>query len=217
MQFDLIVFDWDGTLMDSTAHIVRAIQRACAACQLPVPTREAASHVIGLSLERALATACPGQSPASYRALADAYRYHYLSGEETVELFAGVQESLAAWHARGTLLAVATGKSRKGLNRALAASQLERTFATTRTVDECHSKPDPQMLHEIMDALGVAPQRVLMVGDTSHDLQMAHNAGTHAIGVSYGAHPTDTLAQYQPAAIFDDFASLSQWLTPRLC
>ncbi|TIC83077.1 HAD-IA family hydrolase [Crenobacter intestini] len=217
MQLELIVFDWDGTLMDSTAHIVRSIQRACEATGLPVPERAVASHVIGLALPRALATACPGQSNEAYRALEDAYRRAYLTGEETIELFDGVADALARWKARGTLLAVATGKSRRGLDRALAATGLAGLFDATRTVDECASKPHPQMLAEITSDLGVDAARTVMVGDTSHDLLMAANAGTHALGVSYGAHPVDTLAACQPAAIFDDFSALDAWLTPRLC
>ncbi|MGL6072008.1 HAD-IA family hydrolase [Craterilacuibacter sp.] len=216
MQFDLIVFDWDGTLMDSTAHIVRSIQRASADLKLPMPTREAASHVIGLSLGKALRTACPGLSPERYHDLEDAYRHHYLCGEETVELFDGVHQGLSSLKEAGVLLAVATGKSRKGLDRALEVSGLAGFFDATRTVDECNSKPDPQMLLDITDRLGVEMQRTLMVGDTSHDLLMAVNAKAHGAGVSYGAHPLEVLEDCRPAAIFHDFPSLQHWLMPRL-
>ncbi len=216
MQFDLIVFDWDGTLMDSTAHIVRSIQRASGDLKLPIPSREAASHVIGLSLGKALRTACPGLSPERYHDLEDAYRHHYLCGEETVELFDGVHEGLEALRQAGALLAVATGKSRRGLDRALEVSGLSGFFDATRTVDECHSKPDPQMLLEITERLGIDTQRTLMVGDTSHDLLMAVNAKAYGVGVSYGAHPLDVLQDCQPAAIFHDFPALQQWLLPRL-
>lgn len=214
--FDLIVFDWDGTLMDSTAHIAASIQAACADLDLPVPDRSAASHVIGLGLNDAMQHVCPGLAPERYHDMTDAYRRHYLSGDATIELFAGVLEGLAELQQHGVLLAVATGKSRKGLDRVLAESGLSAVFHATRTADECYSKPHPAMLLELTDELGVEPRRTLMVGDTTHDLLMARNAGTHKVGVSYGAHPADALLECQPLALFDDFRSFLQWLKPQI-
>lgn len=214
--FDLVVFDWDGTLMDSTAHITRSIQRACADLGLPVPERARASHVIGLGLVDAMRHVCPGLPAERYQDMVNAYRTHYLAGDQPIELFDGVAEALARWRARGVLLAVATGKSRIGLDRALAATGLGECFAITRTVDECRSKPHPQMLDDITEFLGADKRRTLMVGDTTHDLQMAQNAGTWGAGVSYGAHPVEALRDCAPLACFDSFAEFDTWLTPRL-
>ncbi|RXZ42505.1 HAD-IA family hydrolase [Crenobacter cavernae] len=214
--FDLIVFDWDGTLMDSTAHIVRSIQGACADLNLPVPPRERASHVIGLGLVDAMRYVCPGLEPERYQDMVVAYRDHYLSGDETIELFAGVEQGLAELKAQGAFLAVATGKSRAGLDRVLAKTGLAELFDATRTVDECHSKPHPAMLLELTDHLGVDARRTLMVGDTTHDLMMAQNAGTHGAGVSYGAHPAGELAACSPLGIFDSYPSFHTWLLPQL-
>ncbi|BAK77708.1 phosphoglycolate phosphatase [Pseudogulbenkiania sp. NH8B] len=214
--FDLIVFDWDGTLMDSTAHIATSIQKACADLGLPVPDRSAASHVIGLGLGDALRHVCPSLPEERFEDMVDAYRQHYLNGDATIELFEHVQEGLAELQQSGLFLAVATGKSRKGLDRALSETGLGTLFHASRTADECHSKPHPAMLLELTDELGVAPGRTLMVGDTTHDLLMAQNAGTHKVGMSYGAHPVSALRECQPLALFDDFRSLLQWLKPQI-
>lgn len=214
--FDLIVFDWDGTLMDSTAHIAASIQAACADLGLPIPDRRAASHVIGLGLEDALRRVSPTLPPERYPEMVDAYRQHYLNADATIELFEHVQEGLAELQQSGLFLAVATGKSRKGLDRVLAETGLGAVFHASRTADECHSKPHPAMLLELTDELGVDPRRTLMVGDTTHDLLMAQNAGTHKVGMSYGAHPVDALLECRPLALFDDFRGLLQWLKPQI-
>lgn len=214
--FDLIVFDWDGTLMDSTAHIATSIQKACTDLGLPVPDRSAASHVIGLGLGDALRHVCPSLPEERFEDMVGAYRQHYLSGDATIELFEHVQEGLAELQQSGLFLAVATGKSRKGLDRALSETGLGTLFHASRTADECHSKPHPAMLLELTDELGVTPGRTLMVGDTTHDLLMAQNAGTHKVGMSYGAHPVSALRECQPLALFDDFRSLLQWLKPQI-
>ena len=159
---------------------------------------------------------CPGLPAERYQDMVNAYRTHYLAGDQAIELFDGVAEALARWRARGVLLAVATGKSRIGLDRALAATGLGECFAITRTVDECRSKPHPQMLDDITEFLGADKRRTLMVGDTTHDLQMAQNAGTWGAGVSYGAHPVEALRDCAPLACFDSFAEFDTWLTPRL-
>ncbi|EEG08146.1 HAD family hydrolase [Pseudogulbenkiania ferrooxidans] len=214
--FDLIVFDWDGTLMDSTAHIATSIQKACADLGLPVPDRSAASHVIGLGLGDALRHVCPSLPEERFEDMVDAYRQHYLNGDATIELFEHVQEGLAELQQSGLFLAVATGKSRKGLDRALTETGLGTLFHASRTADECHSKPHPAMLLELTDELGVDPARTLMVGDTTHDLLMAQNAGAQKVGMSYGAHPVAALLECQPLALFDDFRSLLQWLKPQI-
>jgi phosphoglycolate phosphatase len=180
-QFDLIVFDWDGTLMDSTAHITRSIQAACRDLGLPVPADEAASYVIGLGLRDALQIAAPTLDPVDYPKLAERYRFHYLIKGEQTELFDGVRGMLQSLRDEGYLLAVATGKSRVGLNRALDQSRLTSLFDGTRCADETFSKPHPAMLHELTRELGQDVSRTVMIGDTTHDLQMAKNAGAAAV------------------------------------
>ncbi|MDF0605359.1 HAD-IA family hydrolase [Neisseriaceae bacterium TC5R-5] len=214
--FDLIVFDWDGTLMDSTAHISKAIQQACADLSLPIPSREQASHCIGLELNQALQQACPSATQQQLPALHAAFIQHYHHQQQQVVLFDNAVECLQAIQASHTFLAVATGNSRRGLNRLLEQTGLHALFDATRTVDECHSKPHPAMLLELTDTLGVDPQRTLMIGDTSHDLQMAINARCHSVAVSYGAHSSEHLSCYQPGAIFHSIADLQHWLLPQL-
>lgn len=211
-QFDLIVFDWDGTLMDSTAHITRSIQASCRDLGLPVPDDEAASYVIGLGLRDALQLAAPTLDPVDYPKLADRYRVHYLTGDPTIELFKGAREMLEALQASGYLLAVATGKSRVGLDRALKAVDLVDMFDVTRCADETFSKPHPQMLNEVMEVVGQTPQRTVMIGDTTHDLQMALNAGTAGIAVTYGAHPEAPLLELGPRFCAHDVSELDAWL-----
>jgi phosphoglycolate phosphatase len=211
-QFDLIVFDWDGTLMDSTAHITRSIQASCRDLGLPVPGDEAASYVIGLGLRDALQIAAPTLDPADYPKLAERYRFHYLIKGETTELFGGVRAMLENLRDEGYLLAVATGKSRVGLNRALDESRLTSLFDGTRCADQTFSKPHPAMLHELMRELGQDLNRTVMVGDTTHDLQMAKNAGVASIGVTYGAHPAKSLHALEPIFVAENVAALDQWL-----
>jgi len=211
-NYDLIVFDWDGTLMDSTALIVSAIQRASADLGLKVPTREQASYVIGMGLAEALSAAIPELDPADYARLIERYRAHYFSADQELVLFDGVPELLRDLSAQGKQLAVATGKSRKGLERALATSGLGAFFRSTRTADETFSKPNPTMLLELMDELACAPERTVMVGDTTHDLLMAQNAGTDALAVGFGAHPIEDLVDLSPRGIFHSVPDLAQWL-----
>lgn len=211
-RFDLIVFDWDGTLMDSTATIASSIQRACADLGLAVPSNERASHVIGLGLVDALAYAVPDLPGNLMPQMIERYRYHYLSRDADLVLFPDVREILAGLKDRGHFLAVATGKSRVGLDRALDACGLRPLFDATRCADECRSKPDPQMLWELGDALGVRTDRMLMIGDTTHDLQMAANAGAHALAVSYGAHLYGALDGQGALAVLDSTADLQRWL-----
>lgn len=210
--FDLIVFDWDGTLMDSTAHITRSIQAACRDLGLPVPADEAASYVIGLGLRDALQIAAPTLDPSEYPRLAERYRYHFLLKDAQIALFDGARELLEELRDAGYLLAVATGKSRVGLNRALDAAGLMRMFDSTRCADETFSKPHPAMLHELTRELGQDLARTVMIGDTTHDLQMAQNAGTAGIGVAYGAHSADALEALAPRFVADSVATLAGWL-----
>lgn len=211
-RFDLIVFDWDGTLMDSAAAIVRAMQAACGDLGLPEPPEERARHVIGLGLRDALEHAVPELQAADYPRMVERYRFHYLSADHELTLFPGTQEMIRELADMGRLLGVATGKSRVGLNRALDHSRLGGLFHSTRCADECFSKPHPAMLEEIMDELGVRRDRTLMVGDTTHDLNMARNAGVAGLAVSFGAHPRDALAEAAPQAIVDSSVALRLWL-----
>lgn len=211
-QFDLIVFDWDGTLMDSTAHIARSIQAACRDLGLPVPADEAARYVIGLGLRDALQIAAPSLDPAEYPRLAERYRYHYLVKDARTELFAGVRELLAELRSLGYLLAVATGKSRVGLNRALDEVRLTSVFDGTRCADETFSKPHPAMLQELSRELGQDLERTVMIGDTTHDLQMATNAGAAGVAVTYGAHPVDALTKLEPRFVAENVGALAAWL-----
>lgn len=216
MSFDLIVFDWDGTLMDSTAHIAASIRQACAELGLAVPDDQAARQVIGLSLAEALSRVCPDLTPERYPDMVAAYRRHFFVGDETVQLFAGVAETIARLDRDGMLLAVATGKSQRGLARALEVTGLGRHFIATRTQDDCPSKPHPAMLQELMDATGCRPLRTLMVGDTTHDLLMAQAAGTRAAGIYQGAHAREDLEQCEALGLFPDFASFSRWLDQQI-
>ncbi|CAM2147890.1 phosphoglycolate phosphatase [Pararobbsia alpina] len=211
-QFDLIVFDWDGTLMDSTAHITRSIQASCRDLGLPVPDDQSASYVIGLGLRDALMIAAPTLDPADYPKLVERYRVHYLTGDPTIELFAGARDLLENLRSAGYLLAVATGKSRVGLDRALNAVDLVDMFDVTRCADETFSKPHPQMLNEVMDVVGQTRERTVMIGDTTHDLQMAQNAGTAGIAVTYGAHPEESLLEFSPRFCAHSVAELDAWL-----
>ncbi|MCA1937057.1 MAG: HAD-IA family hydrolase [Dechloromonas sp.] len=212
MKYELVVFDWDGTLLDSAGAIVKAIQAACRDLDLPVPDNARASHVIGLGLADAMRHAVPDLAPENYQAMVDRYRFHYLSGDHALTLFDGVPAMLARLHAAGHILAVATGKSRLGLERALDHSGLRPFFSASRCADECHSKPHPQMLEELMAEFGVASSATVMIGDTSHDLLMASNAGVDALAVTYGAHPHDHLLEHAPLACLHDIAELDAWL-----
>lgn len=211
-RFDLIVFDWDGTLFDSTALIARCIQAACVDVGQPRPSDRDASYVIGMGLAEALQHAAPGLPPNMRGALADRYRHHYFASQHEIVLFDGVVDLLRALKDRNHLLAVATGKSRRGLDEALAKPALDGLFDATRTADETASKPHPRMLLELMREFGVAPDRTLMIGDTTHDLQLAANAGTASIGVGYGAHPHAAFAGYATRFVAHSVAELHAWL-----
>ncbi len=214
--YDLIVFDWDGTLLDSPRAIVACIQAACRDLGIEPPDDHRARHVIGLGLHDALSTALPQLAPSEYFRVAERYRHHFLSIDEQLNLFAGASELIEKLHAYGLLLGVATGKSRRGLERALATSGLGEFFHGTRCADETHPKPHPAMLEEIMAELGVGAERTLMVGDTTHDLLMARNARVDALAVSFGAHSRQSLLAEQPRICVDSFEELDRWLTSQI-
>lgn len=211
-RYDLIVFDWDGTVMDSTAVIARSIQAACRDLQLPVPDDETARHVIGLGLQQALRYAVPDASEELYEPLTTRYRYHFLSQDESIPLFAGARETIQELHDAGYRLGVATGKSSLGLERALLSSDMKHLFHATRTADRTASKPDPLMLRELIEELGVSAERTLMIGDTTHDLQLAQNAQVDVVALGHGAHPFEQLQELHPLALLDDFSQLRAWL-----
>ena len=211
-MFDLIAFDWDGTLFDSTAIITRCIQAAVRDVGGTVPSDAAASHVIGLGLMQALAYAAPDVPREKYPELGARYRHHYMAHHNDISLFGGVLPMLAELKARQHWLTVATGKSRQGLDAALRAVELQGVFDASRTADETAGKPHPRMLQELMRELGVDRSRVLMIGDTTHDLQMAVNAGCASVGVGYGAHLPDAFEALRPRFIAHSVADLRVWL-----
>lgn len=211
-QFDLIAFDWDGTLFDSTALITRSIQAAVKDVGGTVPSEREASYVIGMGLMQALAHAAPDVPQDLYPVLGQRYRHHYEQRQDDIHLFEGVLPLLHALKQRHHWLTVATGKSRRGLNLALNAVDLQGLFDGSRTADETAGKPSPLMLHELMSELGVEPERTLMIGDTTHDLQMAINAGCASVGVSYGAHEPAAFDALTPLFVAHSVAELHQWL-----
>ncbi len=215
-RFNCITFDWDGTLFDSTALIVRCIQDAVREVGGTVPTDLQASYVIGLGLMQALAHAAPDVPKEKYPALGEAYKRQWVLHADDVSFFPGTMPMLLALQARGHQLAVATGKSRRGLDdvlqRELDGIQLEALFDASRTADQTAGKPDPQMLHELMAELNVKPQQMLMIGDTTHDLQLAQNAGVASVGVSFGAHAHEAFAAYQPLFVAHSMSELHDWL-----
>lgn len=211
-QFDLLIFDWDGTLMDSAGVIVDSIQRACKDIGLPVPSDRASRQIIGLGLTQALQSLLPDLPAHDYPRLVERYRHHYLGRDDDIPLFDGVAGAIPELKASGFQLAVATGKSSLGLSRALEASKLGAHFAATRCADQTHSKPHPAMVLELIAELDADPARTLVIGDTSHDLLMASNAGVASLGVTYGAHEADDLHPHAPLALFDSFAEVRAWL-----
>ena len=211
-QFDLIVWDWDGTLADSTGMITNAIVSAAEQVGLPTLDPFAATNIIGLGLKESI-YALYGNIPIEKaQALARQYTANYYAGESEIPLFEGAADTIKTLHNRGFKLAVATGKSRRGLNLALKHCGLAPYFHATKTVDECFSKPHSQMLDELMDELVTASERTLMIGDTSYDLQMAQNAGVPAVAVTFGAQSRDKLLGYNSIKMFNQFCDLSAWL-----
>ncbi|HKY01515.1 MAG TPA: HAD-IA family hydrolase [Burkholderiales bacterium] len=211
-EFDLIVFDWDGTLINSAVAIAECIQNACRDAEVPVPDFESASHVIGMGLYQALEYVAPGLSAEGYQRIVNHYGRHFLLKDPHLPLFDGTEVMLDELAARGHTLAIATGKGTAGLARALANNGLSSKFASTRCADQCTPKPAPDMLLELMAELDVRPERTLMIGDTTHDLGMAANAGVQAVGVSHGAHPVEQLQSLPSLALLHSTAELHRWL-----
>ena len=211
-QFDLIVFDWDGTLMDSTSTIVKCIQASAKDLGLPIPDNRTAAYVIGLGLMDAMQAVLPGVDPKFYPRMVERYRYHYLAQDQELSLFEGAREMLTDLSQQGYFLAVATGKSRVGLNRALDTVKLLSLFDATRCADETFSKPHPAMLQELTRELGQDLKRTVMIGDTTHDLQMAINAGAAGVAVEYGAHGIPELHALNPLYSAQSIAQLHGWL-----
>jgi phosphoglycolate phosphatase len=210
--FDLIVFDWDGTLSDSTALIVNSLQAAVVDAGGKKPSTASALYVIGMGLRQALEYLAPDIAPEKHLEMAASYRHHYALGQHDIHLFPGVLEMLHELKHQHYWLAIATGKSRRGLNEALAHTVLKDIFDASRTADETQSKPHPLMLEELIRAFAVSPERTLMIGDTTHDLEMAHHAGCASIGVSYGAHEPAAFPQWNPKAVLHTPLELHQWL-----
>jgi phosphoglycolate phosphatase len=211
-QFDLIAFDWDGTLYDSTAIIVRCIQAAVREVGGREPSPREAAWVIGMGLTEALAHVAPDVPAHRYPELGERYRRHYFQHQHDLSLFEGVLPLLADLRGRHHWLAVATGKSRRGLDEALRSVALQGVFDASRTADETAGKPHPLMLEQLMREFGTTPERTLMIGDTTHDLQMAVNAGCASVAVSYGAHEPASFADYAPRCVAHSVAELRQWL-----
>lgn len=212
-MFRLLVFDWDGTLMDSEARIVESALIAIGELKLPPRTRDAIRDIIGLGLPEAMQALYPELPGSNHASLIERYRTHFLAeGGVPMPLFPGARETLDTLRARGHMLAVATGKSRRGLDRALAETGLAPLFAATRCADETRSKPDPRMLLEIMDEVGGDPAQTLMIGDSEFDLQMAAGAGIAAVGVGYGVKDCERLLDYRPLTCLDAIEELPAWL-----
>ena len=211
-RYRFVVFDWDGTLADSTAIIARALQQACHDIGEPAPTEVDARYVIGLGLADALRHVAPRLPVGRHRELAARYRDHYLAEALSIPLFKGVREMLGELNGAGHLLGVATGKSRAGLDHSLDQQNVRQFFVATRCADEGFPKPHPGMLLELMSLVGAGPGETLMIGDTTHDLELARNAGVAALAVAYGAHDAEGLARERPLATLHSIAELRAWL-----
>ena len=207
-KYELIIFDWDGTLMNSISEIVHCIQLSVSDLNAPAVTDDEVRNIIGLGLAEAVHALFPGK-PATFKdEMAERYRFHYSQREEHPALFSGVREVLAELSSAGYLLAVATGKSRRGLDVVLEKTALQSIFHATRCADETVSKPDPEMVNQILAELAVSKDNALIVGDTEYDLCMGKNAGIHSIGVSYGVHDEARLFNCSPVAIIDQISAL---------
>lgn len=215
-RYLLLIFDWDGTLADSEARIVESVRRAVNELGLPDCTPAQVRNVIGLGLQQCLETLFPEVPAERYAHFVNAYRKHFsLNNEAPVELFPGVKEVLADLCTRGYTIGVATGKGRQGLNRELEESGLDALVRVSRCADESPSKPHPQMLEELLELTVTPPQQALMIGDTTYDMQMARDAGVDRIGVSYGAHESSRLLEFDPLEIVDSLRQFEQWLSKR--
>ncbi len=210
-KYALVIFDWDGTLVDSLATIVHSIQEAAAVLGVPSPSDHAARQVIGLGLPEALSTLFPQITVADRQRLQAHYASHFVAHTpQPLAPFPGIEGLLDDLATAGFELAVATGKSRRGLDRVLGQSGWLPRFTATRCADETRSKPHPQMLHELLSETGYAPDRALMIGDTHFDLAMAQAASVPAVGVTWGAHAPELLSACGPRRLCDDVSSLRE-------
>ncbi len=211
--YRLLVFDWDGTLMDSEARIVACLQAAASDLDIEIPPPERAKEIIGLGLSEAIARLFPGLGERAQVLAVERYRQHFLGDDLAPSvLFPGVAEVLEHLAGEGYLMGVATGKSRRGLDKVLEETGLGRLFHATRCADETFSKPHPQMLEDVMDRTGARPSETLMIGDTEYDMQMARNARAHGLAVSYGVHDRERLLAEGALACLDALADLPAWL-----
>ncbi len=211
--FELLVFDWDGTLMDSEARIVDCVRAAVIDLGLELPADDSIRNIIGLGLTEAICTLFPGADDRLVGEITRRYRHHFVHANKTPSpLFGGVEETLRALESQGYLLAIATGKGRPGLDRVLDYTGLGGLFHATRCADEAFSKPHPEMLLQIMDELGVEASDTLMIGDTEYDMQMANSAGAEALAVSYGVHALERLLQHDPLGHLNAISEITDWL-----
>jgi phosphoglycolate phosphatase len=212
-RHDLIIFDWDGTLMDSVAKIVRCFTAAVNDVGAPLPGEEATRHVIGLGLSEAVMQLLPEVDHATRAQVVERYRQHFLHLDQTeMPLFPGVRDGLEGLADKGYLLAVATGKARRGLDRVLRETGMAHLFNVTRCADEAFSKPHPRMLEDILEHTGIKAERALMVGDTTYDLMMARQASLDSLAVTYGVHGRELLMEHGPLACLDSFNEVYAWL-----
>ena len=212
-QYDLIIFDWDGTLMDSTQHIINCMQLGIEQLDLPPLSDRTVSNIIGLGLNEAVATLYPDLKATTRQQLGLHYQQNWVNSSFEAPLFDNASHLIWHLHQQDYFLGVATGKGRQGLDKVLESSQLGHLFHATRCVDECHSKPHPEMVDQLMDYLGATPDKTLMIGDTSHDLNMAHNAGAHSLAVTHGAHDLVALQACKPRYIAENLHQVQQWLS----
>jgi phosphoglycolate phosphatase len=212
-NLNLLIFDWDGTLMDSEATIIECVRAAAVDLDLEIPGDDSIRNIIGLGLSEAVMSMFPGADEKLVAAVIERYRYHFLHEERPpTPLFENAEGVLRELEQRGYLLAVATGKGRVGLDRVLAETTLDSLFHATRCADETLSKPHPEMLLQLMDELGAMADETVMIGDTEWDMLMARNAGTHSIAVSYGAHERERLLQHSPLTCVDSIGEIVGWL-----
>lgn len=212
-MYKLLIFDWDGTLIDSADRIISSMQSAAEDCGFPVPAAESVREIIGLGMPEAVSALIPGVTEEGIEQMRNRYGHYFLGSDETpTPLFAGVQHTLESMQSKGARMAVATGKSRKGLQRAFAQTGLGYLFETSRCADETTSKPHPHMLEEILAETGVKPSEAVMIGDTEFDLDMGRRAGMDVIAVSYGAHPLVRLQNFNPVLEVHNFVELEVWL-----
>ncbi len=212
-RFKLLVFDWDGTVMDSAPRIVACMHAAIRELALEPLTDAAIQNIIGLGLREAIDSLFPGRDDAFHQRFVECYRYYFLSADPTpAVLFPAADETLRTLHTDGYLMAIATGKGRRGLDKVLDESRFRGLFHVTRCADETRSKPHPQMLLEIMEEMAVLPAHTLMIGDTEYDMEMANSAGAAALAATYGVHERSRLLRHNPLGCIDAIDELTGWL-----